>query len=88
MEIALRAGKAAHTLSVARMMGLATAATMLGGQDKLSDALGIQGRSLRAKLSAERGVSADDLRSAADALDAHAACIADHARKLREEAAL
>ena len=69
------------------MMGLTTAATMLGGQGELAEALGIQPRSLRAKLSAERGVSSADLRSAADALDAHAKRIMAHAEKLRAEAA-
>ncbi|MBB4618656.1 hypothetical protein [Sphingomonas abaci] len=88
-EAATCAAKAAHssTFSVARMMGLTTAATMLGGQSELAEALGIQPRSLRAKFSAERGVSDDDLRSAADALDRQAKRIMAHAEKLRTEAA-
>jgi hypothetical protein len=68
------------------MMGLATAATLLGGQDKVADALGIQPRSLRAKLNADRGVSDADLVLTAAALEKHAARIIDHAFKLREEA--
>lgn len=68
------------------MMGLATAATLLGGQDKVADALGIQPRSLRAKLNADRGVSDADLVLTAAALEKHAAHIIDHAFKLREEA--
>lgn len=75
------------TFSVMRMMGLTTAATMLGGQSELAEALGIQPRSLRAKFSAERGVSNDDLHSAADALDRQAKRIMAHAEKLRAEAA-
>lgn len=84
------AAKPAHpatSFSVVRMMGLTTAATMLGGQSELAEALGIQPRSLRAKFSAERGVSNDDLRSAADALDRQAKRIMAHAEKLRAEAA-
>lgn len=68
------------------MMGLATAASLLGGQDKVADALGIQPRSLRAKLNADRGVSDADLVLTAAALEKHAARIIDHAFKLREEA--
>lgn len=74
------------TINMARMMGLTTAAQLLGGQDKLADALGIQTRSLRSKFTAERGVSDVDLRFAAKALEAHAERIVEHARKLREEA--
>ncbi|WP_203310480.1 hypothetical protein [Sphingomonas beigongshangi] len=80
------AAKAAHSLSVVRMMGLTTAATMLGGQVELAEAMGIQPRSLRAKFSADRGISNDDLTAAAAALEARAARLTDHARKLREEA--
>lgn len=69
------------------MVGLETAAAMLGGQERLADALSIHARSLRNKLSADRGVSDDDLLVAADALEARAALIAAHARKLREEVA-
>ena len=86
MSITNSTAKAAHSLSVVRMMGLTTAATMLGGQVELAEAMGIQPRSLRAKFSADRGISADDLRSAADALDARAARLTQHAQKLRDEA--
>lgn len=82
-----KAVHSATSFSVVRMMGLTTAATMLGGQFELAEALGIQPRSLRAKFSAERGVSNDDLRSAADALDRQAKRIMAHAEKLRTEAA-
>ena len=75
-----------HRTTVARMLGLETAANMLGGQVELADALGIKARSLRSKFTAERGVSNADLHAAADALDARAARVADHARKLRDEA--
>ena len=76
----------ASTVSMVRMMGLTTAAAMLGGQDKLADALAIQPRSLRAKLAAERGVSGSDLIATAEALEERARRIIDHAHKLREEA--
>ena len=68
------------------MMGLATASMMLGGHDKLAEALDIQPRSLRAKLNADRGVSNSDLLSAAAALDERAGKIVAHAQKLRDEA--
>ena len=79
--------KAAHpatSVTIGRMMGLETAAGMLGGQRHLADALGIEPRSLRSKLVADRGVSDADLRFAARALEDRAARLVDHARKLRE----
>jgi hypothetical protein len=85
-----RAGKSArrgHPVGIRRMVGLETAAAMLGGQEKLADALGITVRDLRAKVSADRGVSNLDLLAAALALDARAALIVEHARKLRTLAA-
>jgi len=78
--------KAAHPVNIARMMGLTTAAAMLGGQLKLAEAMGIQPRSLRAKSSADRGISNDDLTAAAAALEVRAKRLTDHARKLRQEA--
>jgi hypothetical protein len=66
------------------MLGLETAADMLGGKKPLADALGIETRSLRAKLTADRGVSNRDILLTADALDTRAARILEHARKLRE----
>ena len=83
-----RASKAAHTthlLSVPRMAGLMKAGALLGSAAALAEAMGIERRSLRAKTGAERGVSCDDLRAAADALDARAALIIEHAAKLRAE---
>ncbi len=84
-----RASKAAHTshmLSVPRMAGLMKAGALLGTAVALAEALGIHPRSLRAKLTAERGVSCEDLRAAADALDARATAMIEHAAKLRAEA--
>lgn len=69
---------------VARMLLLEQAARFVGGQDELAKALGIQTRSLRAKFAADRGVSDDDLRAAAAAMDARAAVIAEKAAKIRE----
>ena len=70
-----------------RMTGLETAVSMIGTQGKLAEAMGIEPRSLRAKLTAERGVADGDLLAAATALDARADHIRDHARKLRGLAA-
>ena len=86
---ARRTAKAAHTshiLSVPRMVGLMQAGVLLGSAKALADALGIQPRSLRKKTDSERGVSCEDLRAAADALDARAAAMIQHAAKLRAEA--
>jgi hypothetical protein len=76
-----------HAFAVARMMGLETAAAMLGGKAKLADALAISVRALTYKLAAERGISNLDLKFAAQALDAEAQRLTDHARKLREACA-
>jgi hypothetical protein len=88
-KAAKRTAKAAHTthlLSVPRMAGLMKAGVLLGSAAALAEAMGIEPRSLRAKTGAERGVSCDDLRAAADALDARAALMVEHAAKLRAEA--
>ncbi len=69
-----------------RMAALMKAGALLGSAAALADALGIQPRSLRAKTGAERGVSGDDLRAAADALDARAAQMIEHAINMRVEA--
>lgn len=83
------AGKPAqkgHPLKVERMMGLHTAAMMLGGIEKLAGALDIQERGTRAKISGERGVSNADLLATAAALDERADRVRAHAEKLRQEA--
>ncbi len=88
-KAAKKASKAAHTthlLSVPRMAGLMKAGVLLGSAAALAEAMGIEPRSLRAKTGAERGVSCDDLRAAADALGARAAAMIEHAAKLRAEA--
>lgn len=54
------------------------------GQAALANALGIEPRSLRAKLSADRGVSDDDLRVAAKALEMHAAATLRLATKISD----
>lgn len=69
---------------VARVMLFEQAARYLGGQEALAAALGIQVRSLRAKFSADRGVSDADLRATAAAMDARVAEIAAKAAKIRE----
>jgi hypothetical protein len=84
-----RAAKEAHSthlIAMPRMAALMKAGALLGSAKALAEALGIGERSLRAKTGAERGVSDDDLRSAADALDARATQLTEHALKLREEA--
>lgn len=83
------AGKPAqkgHPLKVERMMGLHTAAMMLGGIEKLADVLTIQERGTRAKISGERGISDADLLATAAALDERAERVRAHAEKLRLEA--
>jgi len=75
-----------HPVTVTRMTGLETAAAILGGTDMLAAALGITPRGVRHKLTGDRGVSTADLIAAADALEARARRMADHAFKLREEA--
>lgn len=71
-------------LRVARMMMLERAAGMLGGQAELAAALGIQPRSLRAKLTADRGVSNGDLKAVADALVNRADAVRSLAEKIRD----
>ena len=71
-------------VNVRRMMGLTTAGEMLG-QKNLAEAMSIDQRTLRYKVTADRGVSDEDLTLAAAALEARAARLADHARKLRAE---
>jgi len=71
-------------VEMGRMMGLDTAAAMLGGKAKLADALAITVRALSYKLTADRGISNLDLNFAARALDVEAQRLTDHARKLRE----
>lgn len=82
-----KAEQKGHPVSVARMMGMETAAAILGGVDVLAKALDITPRGVRHKLTGDRGVSNADLIAAAGALDARAARIAAHAAKLRAEAA-
>jgi len=77
-----------RSIGIRRMMGLETAAAMLGGQGPLAVALGIEPRSLRAKLSADRGVSDADLLFAAAAIETRAAKLLAHAQKLRDEVAV
>jgi hypothetical protein len=78
-----KAERKGHPLSALRMTGLETAASMLGGQAHLAAAIGIDPRSLRAKLAAGRGIADLDLTLTATALHERAARIAAHAEKLR-----
>jgi hypothetical protein len=80
-----KAAQASHLIAMPRMAALMKAGALLGSAQALADALGIQPRSLRAKTGAERGVSCDDLRAAADALDARAARMVEHAARMRAE---
>lgn len=77
-----------HPIGIARVVGLDTAAKMLGGQVHLADALDITTRALAYKLNAERGISNGDLMSAAMALEHRAARLVGHAIKLRAETGL
>lgn len=73
-------------IAMPRMAALMKAGALLGSAKALAEALGIADRTLRAKTGAERGVTDDDLRAAADALDLRAAALTQHAQKLRHEA--
>jgi hypothetical protein len=75
-----------NLIAMPRMAALMKAGALLGSAKALAEALGIADRTLRAKTGAERGVTDDDLRSAADALDARAILLTQHAQKLRDEA--
>ena len=82
-----------HPVEIARMMGIETAADMLGGVGALADAMGIKERGTRAKMDGERGISDENLIAVADALDKRANAIAaratkmvEHAQELRQEA--
>lgn len=90
---AARPAQKGHPVEMARMMGMETAADMLGGVSALADAMGIKERGTRAKMDGERGISDANLIAVADALDKRAAAIAaragkitEHAQKLRKEA--
>lgn len=74
-------------IAMARMQGLDTAAKMLGGQQMLCNVIGIETRSLRAKLAAERGITDGDIRLTIAALEGKAKRLLDHAEKLRGEIA-
>ena len=76
------AAKQAQRTTLNRMVGMQTAATMLGNQTALADALSIGPRAVRAKLGAERGITYTDLTLAAEALRARAARLTEHAAKL------
>ena len=77
-----RAYKQARRSSVERIVGLTTAAEMLGSQRALGDALSIGERAVRAKLQAERGITYTDLALAAKYLRVRATRLTEHAAKL------
>ena len=70
-------------LAIDRMMGLETAARMLGGKAKLAEALCCTPRSIHYKVEAGRGISNLDLNLAAAALEERADALRTHALKLR-----
>lgn len=55
------------------------------GQERLADGMGLAARSLRAKLSIDRGLSDADLLGAAGAVEARAAELTALAGKIREQ---
>ena len=67
----------------ARRIGLLRTAVEFLGQPRAAAALGIEQRSLRAKLEASRGVHDDNLRFVATALEKHAADLLAHATTIR-----
>lgn len=80
------AAQASHLIAMPRIAALIKAGKLLGSATALAEVLGIQPRSLRAKTDADRGVSCEELRTVADALDARAAAMIQHAAKLSAEA--
>lgn len=84
------AGKPAQSrgiISMGRMQGLETAAKLLGGQQILGDAIGINDRTVRAKCHAERGITDTEVRLTIAALEAKGKRMLEHAEKLRGEIA-
>lgn len=67
----------------ARRVGLLRTAVDFLGQSRAAAALGIEQRSLRAKLDATRGVRDDNLRAIATALEIRAVTLRDHATTIR-----
>ena len=67
----------------ARRIHLLWTAVDLFGHQRAADALGIERRSLRAKLEATRGVHDDNLILVATALERHATTLIDHANTIR-----
>jgi hypothetical protein len=57
-----------------------------GGQREIATELGIEPRTLRYKTAGRSSIDGVDLTVAADLLDARAAQMTEHARKLRQEA--
>lgn len=83
---AANAAQASYLIAMPRIAALIKAGKLLGSATALAEVLGIQPRSLRAKTDADRGVSCEELRAVATALDARAAAMIEHAAKLRAEA--
>ena len=73
----------AFPIAVVRMMGLDTAAGLLG-KEKLAEELCITVRALNFKINGDRGASDANLTDAAAALESRGARLLAHARKLRE----
>jgi len=78
----LKREQVAFPIEVVRMMGLVTAAGLMG-KGRLADELCITVRALNYKISGERGASDADTRSAAVALEGRGEHFPGHARKLR-----
>jgi len=58
------------------------AAALMGGQEAMADAMGINSRQLRRKIAAESPIDDADLRLAAAALTARANCVQEFAERL------
>ncbi len=83
---AANAAEVSYLIAMPRIAALIKAGKLLGSATALAEVLNIKPRSLRAKTDAARGVSCEELRAVADALDARAAALIRHAQKLRCEA--
>lgn len=78
----LRREQVALPIEVVRMMGLVTAAGLMG-KGRLADELCITVRALNYKISGKRGASDADIRSATAAREGRGERLLSHARRLR-----
>ena len=74
--------KSGRSRDVRRMTMLDRAATLMGGQEAMADAMGINSRQMRRKIAAESPIEDADLRLASAALTARANRVREFAERL------